>query len=115
MLRPIVPRCSAMNGFKLLIDTNVVIGLEDAQPVQASFAELVRLSGEHGIGLFVDGANYDDVARDENETRRAVTLSKLAKFQQFAGFRFRLSPASSPGSVRSTAITTGRMLGSWRP
>jgi hypothetical protein len=49
MLRPIVLRCSAMNGFKLLIDTNVVIGLEDAQPVQASFAELVRLSGEHGV------------------------------------------------------------------
>lgn len=74
-----------MAGFKLLIDTNVVIGLEDAQPVQASLAELVRLSGEHGIGLFVDGANYDDVARDRDETRRAVTLSKLAKFQQLRG------------------------------
>jgi hypothetical protein len=33
-----------MNGFKFLVDTNVVIGLEDAQPVQASFAELVRLA-----------------------------------------------------------------------
>ena len=74
-----------MNGFKLLIDTNVVIGLEDAQPVQASLADLVRLSGEHGIGLFVDGANYDDVARDKDETRRAVTLSKLTKFQQLRG------------------------------
>jgi hypothetical protein len=74
-----------MNGFKLLIDTNVVIGLEDAQPVQASLAELVRLSGEHGVGLFVDGANYDDVARDKNEARRAVTLSKLAKSQQLRG------------------------------
>jgi hypothetical protein len=74
-----------MNGFKLLIDTNVVIGLEDAQPVQASLAELVRLSGEHGVGVFVDGANYDDVARDKDETRRKVTLSKLAKFQQLRG------------------------------
>lgn len=85
MLRPIVLRCSAMNGFKLLIDTNVVIGLEDAQPVQASFAELVRLSGEYGVRLFVDGANYDDVARDRDENRRAVTISKLAKFQQLRG------------------------------
>jgi hypothetical protein len=74
-----------MNGFKLLIDTNVVIGLEDAKPVQASLAELVRLSGEYGVGLFVDGANHDDVARDKNENRRAVTLSKLAKFQQLRG------------------------------
>src|SRR4029077_699933 len=55
------------------------------QPVQASLAELVRRSGEHGIGLFVDGANYDDVARDKDETRRLVTLSKLTKFQQLRG------------------------------
>lgn len=78
-------RCWAVSGFKLLIDTNVVIGLEDAQPVQASLAELVRLSGEFGIGLFVYGANYDDVARDRDATRRAVTLSKLTKFQQLRG------------------------------
>jgi hypothetical protein len=42
-----------MNDFKLLIDTNVVIGLEDAQPVQVPLAELVRLSNEHAVGLFV--------------------------------------------------------------
>jgi|SRR5690349_12239070 len=82
-----------MNGFKLLIDTNVVIGLEDAQPAQESFAELVHLSGEHGIGLFVDGANYDDVARDKDEARRAVPLSKLAKFQQLRGIPLPVGPA----------------------
>lgn len=81
-----------MNRFKLLIDTNVVIGLEDAQPVQASLAELVRLSGEYSIGLFVEGANYDDVARDKDETRRAVTLSKLAKFQQLRGIPLPAEP-----------------------
>jgi hypothetical protein len=79
----------------------VVIGLEDAQPVQASLAELVRLSGEHGIGLFVDGANYDDVARDKDETRRAVTLSKLAKFQQLRGIPL---PAESGLVARFGAI-----------
>lgn len=78
--------------FKLLIDTNVVIGLEDAQPVQVSLAELVRLSGEYGIGLFVDGANYDDVARDKDETRRVVTLSKLAKFQRLRGIPLPAEP-----------------------
>ncbi|TWB12957.1 acetyltransferase (GNAT) family protein [Nitrospirillum amazonense] len=71
-----------MNGFKLLIDTNIVIRLEDAQPVQASLAELVRLCTENSVGLFVDGANYDDIARDKDAARRAVTLSKLAKFPQ---------------------------------
>ena len=60
----------------------MVIGLEDDKPVQASLAELVRLSNEHSVGLFVDVANYDDVERDKDPARRAVTLSKLAKFQQ---------------------------------
>ena len=71
-----------MADFKLLVDTNVVIALEDPQPVQASLAELFRLCNEHSIGLFVDGANYDDVARDKNDQRRQVTLSKLEKFQR---------------------------------
>jgi ribosomal protein S18 acetylase RimI-like enzyme len=70
-----------MNHFKLLVDTNVVIGLEDFQPVQLSLAELVQ----YGVGLFVDGANYDDVSRDNNTERRVVTQSKLAKFQKLRG------------------------------
>ena len=62
-----------------------MIGLEDAQPVQVPLAELARLSNQHGVGLFVDGASYDDVARDRDSKRRAVTWSKLAKFQQLRG------------------------------
>src|SRR5262245_7178555 len=71
-----------MSKFKLLIDTHVVIGLEDPQPVQASLADLVRLSNEHSVGLFVDAATYEDVERDRDAARRAITLSKLAKFQK---------------------------------
>lgn len=71
-----------MAEFKFLIDTNVVIGLEDAKAVDASVAELVRLCSEAGIGIFVDGANYDDVTRDTDAARRAITLSKLDKFQK---------------------------------
>jgi hypothetical protein len=74
-----------MSDFKLLIDTHIVIGLEDPQPVQSPLADLVRLCGEHSVGLFVEGANYDDVLRDTDSTRRAVTLSKLGKFQKLRG------------------------------
>jgi hypothetical protein len=74
-----------MSEFKLLVDTNIIIGLEDPQPVQRSLAELVRLSAEHNVGLFVDGANYDDVSRDTDSARRTVTLSKLEKFQRLRG------------------------------
>src|SRR5450631_339283 len=74
-----------MADFKLLVDTNVVIALEDPQPVEASLAELFRLCNEYSVGLFVDGANYDDVARDRDDHRRQVTLSKLEKFQKLRG------------------------------
>jgi hypothetical protein len=74
-----------MSEFNLLVDTHVVIGLEDNQPVQASLAELVRLSNQFGVGLFVDGANYDDVGRDKDSARRAITFSKLEKFQKLRG------------------------------
>jgi hypothetical protein len=40
-----------MGDFKLLVDTNVVIGLEDPQPVQASLAELPRLCSENNVAL----------------------------------------------------------------
>jgi hypothetical protein len=74
-----------MSGLKLLVDTNVLIGLEDAQPVKSSLAELVRLCGENGVSLFVDGANYDDVERDSDIARRKITLSKLEKFPRLRG------------------------------
>jgi hypothetical protein len=102
-----------MNDFKLLIDTNVLIGLEDAQPVQASLAELVRLSSEHAVGLFVDGANYDDVARDKNSARREVTLSKLAKFQKLRGVPVPDNAKLVARLGESIAKTTGPMCGSW--
>jgi hypothetical protein len=74
-----------MADFKLLVDTNIVIALEDPQPVEASLAELVRLCSEHAVGIFVDEATFDDVQRDPNAARRALTLSKLEKFQRLRG------------------------------
>jgi L-amino acid N-acyltransferase YncA len=74
-----------MSGFKLLVDTNVIIGLEDPQPVQKSLSDLVRIAAEYNVGLFVDGANYDDVSRDQDIARRSITLSKLEKFQKLRG------------------------------
>jgi ribosomal protein S18 acetylase RimI-like enzyme len=76
-----------MNTFKLLIDTNVIIGLEDAKKIEASFAELSRKCGENHIEVFVHEASAEDIARDKNLERRAVTLSKIKKFQQLRGIK----------------------------
>jgi ribosomal protein S18 acetylase RimI-like enzyme len=92
-----------MSNFKLLIDTNIIIGLEDSQPVQTSFAELLRRTAEYGGSIFVDGANYDDVSRDRNASRKAVTLSKLAKFQKLNATPFSGSAqlAARYGEIKS--------------
>jgi hypothetical protein len=69
-----------MSEFKLLVDTNVVIGLEDPQPVERSLADLVRIAAEYNVGLFVDGANYDDVRRDKDVARRMKPTLKPIPF-----------------------------------
>jgi ribosomal protein S18 acetylase RimI-like enzyme len=73
-----------MSGFKFLIDTNVVIGLEDNAPTKRHFAELTRRCSENSIRLFVHPANFSDVERDRDSQRRTITLAKLAKFERLA-------------------------------
>jgi rRNA-processing protein FCF1 len=73
-----------MSGPKYLIDTNVFIDLEDATQVPPEFAELMALASRHGVGIFIHGAAIDDIKRDKNEERRAVSLSKLKKFNTIA-------------------------------
>ncbi|MYD92537.1 MAG: GNAT family N-acetyltransferase [Chloroflexi bacterium] len=76
-----------MSTQRYLIDTNVIIGLEDNQPVQPAFAELHRIATRHGIGIFVHEAARDDLTRDEDRDRRRISLSKLAKFQTLSKVR----------------------------
>lgn len=65
---------------KLLIDTNIIIGLEDAGVIQQRFADLVRTCHEYHVQLFVHEASIEDVERDKDVKRRAATLSKIRKF-----------------------------------
>lgn len=59
-----------MSEFKFLIDTNIVIGLEDNRPVDAGLTELTRRCSANGVRLFVDGALDDDIQRDTDLARR---------------------------------------------
>ncbi|MBP7702192.1 MAG: GNAT family N-acetyltransferase [Phenylobacterium sp.] len=71
-----------MSEFKLLIDTNVFIGLEDPKRVDPAAAEIVRKCGEHAVSIFVHQAALQDIARDKDQTRREISLSKVRKFQE---------------------------------
>jgi predicted nucleic acid-binding protein len=73
-----------MNAFKLLIDTNIAISLEDPTETSPIAAELVRLANKHSIPIFISPASYADIRRDRNLPRQSVTKSKLAKYQTLA-------------------------------
>lgn len=76
-----------MTDRKLLIDTNVFIGLEDQREVAPEFAELLQLCNQHSVHVFVHEAALADIARDTNITRRNVSLSKVRKFEQLKNVR----------------------------
>jgi GNAT superfamily N-acetyltransferase len=70
-----------MNAQAYLIDTNVVIGLEDNHPVNPVFSNFLALAAKHKVDIFVHAAAQDDISRDKNIVRREISNSKLKKFQ----------------------------------
>jgi DNA polymerase/3'-5' exonuclease PolX len=68
-----------------LIDTNIIIQLEDPKPVHVEFSEMVRRCQEHGVTLYVHEASEEDIKHDQDVQRRTVTLSKIAKFPRISG------------------------------
>jgi GNAT superfamily N-acetyltransferase len=92
-----------MSEFKLLIDTNVFIGLEDPKRVDPASAEIVRKCGEHAVGIFVHEAALLDIERDKDQTRREISLSKLRKFQELKGPKLpeKVALEASFGPIRS--------------
>ena len=69
-----------MSPPKYIIDTNILIALEDHHPVQPVFADFLSLSAQYSIRIFVHEAARDDILRDKDVKRQQISLSKLAKF-----------------------------------
>ena len=63
-----------------LIDTNIVIELEDNHPVNPVFSTFANLAAIYGAQILIHEAAYDDVNRDADLMRRRISLSKLEKF-----------------------------------
>lgn len=76
-----------MSSQTYLIDTNVIIHLEDNHTVKPAFSELLFLFGKHKIDFLVHEAARDDIQRDKCENRRGISLSKINKFQMLKKVR----------------------------
>jgi predicted nucleic acid-binding protein len=70
-----------------LIDTNVIIGLEDHHTVQPAFAALLSIASKHKVDVMVHEVARDDIRRDKDAQRRQISLSKLDKFQSIKKVR----------------------------
>jgi rRNA-processing protein FCF1 len=68
------------SNIKIIIDTNVIIGLEDAGEVKVALADFVRKAAENDLKVFVHEASKKDIERDKDLARRKSTLSRIAKF-----------------------------------
>ena len=71
-----------MNNQSYMIDTNIIIGLEDNHAVHPHYADFERLTKKHKVNVFIHDTAYDDIHRDRNSERRKISLSKLRKFQR---------------------------------
>lgn len=78
-----------MSKTRALIDTNVLIALEDPGQTGPVAAELSRRCQAGGISLHIHPAMREDFARDRNEVRRSVSASRMEKYPCLAPIPFR--------------------------
>lgn len=67
----------------ILLDTNIVIHLEDTgRMLDSSFADLRRLAAEQQHCLYVHPLQIEDISRDKNPERKNIVLSRLRQYPQ---------------------------------
>jgi len=68
-------------GMRFLLDTNILIPLEDSKrPLEPRLAEFVRLATSHGHTLLYHPASVEDIRQDNDIERRTQTLQRLAQY-----------------------------------
>ena len=70
-----------MSPQSYLIDTNILIGLEDYHKVEEAYAKFHSLAFAHKINVFVHEAAKQDILRDKDADRREIYLSKIKKYR----------------------------------
>ncbi|MFN5771859.1 hypothetical protein, partial [Flavobacterium sp.] len=72
---------------KILIDTNILINLEDNKVIGDSFSQFYRLAIENNCKvIYHPKAIPADIERDKDSSRKEITISKLKKYQQLEDY-----------------------------
>jgi len=65
---------------RFLIDTNIVVHLEDNKVIDPVYSTLSSLCHKHKVSLYVHDASIKDIERDKDLERKKIILTKLKKF-----------------------------------
>lgn len=65
---------------RILIDTNIIIGLEDNKVIDERFSDFIRYAQSNQCPIFLHPECQRDISRDRNPERREITLSKAKKY-----------------------------------
>jgi len=68
---------------KILIDTNIIIQLEDNKVIDKNFAEFYQFAITNKCEVYYHPACVKDIKRDKDANRQEITLSKFSKYAQF--------------------------------
>lgn len=85
-----------MSAEKILIDTNIIIGLEDNKEIDAAFSALQKKCQENDVQIYIHEASRHDLERDKDDPRKRVILSKLDKFLELRGIPMPAQSALNP-------------------
>ncbi len=76
-----------MNQQSYLIDTNILIGLEDNHTVEASYSKFHALASAHKVDIYVHEASKDDNARDKDVGQsHSARLQSTVLLKNSAGY-----------------------------
>ena len=70
-----------MNTQSYLIDTNVIIGLEDNHTVHPAYAKLSQLAEKHKVDVFIHEVSRDDIKRDKEKNDATSLLANWRSFK----------------------------------
>jgi len=91
-----------------LIDTNILIKLEDYHVIEKAYANFAELVASYKVDVFVHEVTKDDIGRDKNIQRREISLSKISKYQIIPKHKNLVDPTHQPAS-RSMVFGDGTL------
>jgi rRNA-processing protein FCF1 len=65
---------------RILIDTNILINLEDNKVLEEGFSLFLNRAHSNDCSVMIHGSCLDDISKDKDENRKEIILSKLKKY-----------------------------------